>query len=134
MRRIGVSVMMLYILSIVFSVVLFVYIYAFRFDALSETQLVFYAPIWFFFLVFGIYGCVATTLSRQVENGQYKSIREAFIENSKSFGIFGILGQLLFFPMIILNFKTNVMALTITSALIWLGGLVLFFQFVFPVL
>lgn len=123
----------IYITAIVLAIIDFIYIYAFLFDDLSEDQLVLYTPLWFLIFIFGIYGLVSNKLKKQVDQGKYQNMREALIHSSKSFGIFGPLRQLLFFPLIFLNLK-NTFLLAIVSAMIWAGLLLLFFQFIFPML
>ena len=123
----------IYITAIVLAIIDFIYIYAFRFDDLSEDQLVLYSPLWFLFFIFGIYGLVASNLKKQVDEGKYQDLREALVHSSESYGIFGPLRQLFFFPLIFLNLK-NTFFLAIISALIWAGLLFLFFQFIFSML
>jgi len=122
-----------YITAIILALVNFIYIYGYKFNSLSEEQLVFFTPLWLLLFIFGTHGLVANTLIQQVDEGKYRNTREALVQSSKSFGIFGPLRQLFFFPLIILNQK-NALLLAVFSALIWGALLVLFFQFIFPVL
>lgn len=123
--------MQLYISTIILAVINFIYIYGFHFDELSEDQLVLYTPLWFLPFIFGIYGFVSFKLKEKVDKGEYKSIREALVQSSKSYGIFGPVCQLFFFPFIFLDLK-NIFLLSIISVLIWTGLLFVFFQFIFP--
>ena len=121
----------IYITAIVLALINFTYIYIFRFDSLSEEKLVLYTPVWLLLFIFGIYGLLSNKLLKQVNEGKYKNTREALVQSSKAFGIFGPLRQIFFFPLIFLNFK-NTFQLAIVSTLIWAGILVLFFKFIFP--
>lgn len=121
----------IYISAIIIAVINFIYIYAFHFDDLSEEQLVQYTPFWFLFFIFGIYGFVLSKLKKKVDKGEYKNTGEALVHISKSYGIFGPVCQLLFFPLIFLDFK-NIFLLSIFCVLIWTGLLFLFFKFIFP--
>lgn len=123
--------MVIYITAIVLAVIDFIYVYAFHFDDFSEEQLVLYSPLWFLFFIFGIYGWVASYLKKQVDEGKYQDLREALVHSSESYGIFGPLRQLFFFPLIFINLK-NTFLLTVISTLIWAGLLALFFLFIFP--
>ena len=121
----------IYITAIVLALINFIYIYIFNFDSLSEEKLVLYTPIWLLLFIFGIYGLQSSKLMKQVNEGKYQNTREALVQSSKSFGIFGPLRQIFFFPLIFLNLK-NTFQLAIVSTLIWAAILVLFFQFIFP--
>ena len=120
-----------YITAIVLALINFIYIYIFKFDSLSEEKLVLYTPVWLLLFIFGIYGLLSSKLMKQVNEGKYQNMREALVQSSKSFGIFGPLRQIFFFPLIFLNLK-NTFLLAIVSTLIWAAILVLFFQFIFP--
>ena len=121
----------IYITAIVLALINFIYIYIFKFDSLSEEKLVLYTPVWLLLFIFGIYGLQSSKLMKQVNEGKYQNMREALVQSSKSFGIFGPLRQIFFFPLIFLNLK-NTFQLAIVSTLIWAAILVLFFQFIFP--
>ena len=121
----------IYITAIVLALINFIYIYLFKFDSLSEEKLVLYTPAWLLLFIFGIYGLLSSKLMKQVNEGKYQNTREALVQSSKSFGIFGPLGQIFFFPLIFLNLK-NTFLLVIVSTLIWAAMLVLFFLFIFP--
>ena len=121
----------IYITAIVLALINFIYIYIFKFDSLSEEKLVLYTPVWLLLFIFGIYGLQSSKLMKQVNEGKYQNTREALVQSSKSFGIFGPLRQIFFFPLIFLNLK-NTFLLAIVSTLIWAAILVLFFQFIFP--
>ena len=121
----------IYITAIVLALINFIYIYIFNFDSLSEEKLVLYTPVWLLLFIFGIYGLLSSKLMKQVNEGKYQNTREALVQSSKSFGIFGPLRQIFFFPLIFLNLK-NTFQLAIVSTLIWAAILVLFFQFIFP--
>jgi len=82
-------------------------------------------------ILIGTHELVASKLIQRIDEGKYRSIREALVRSSQSFGIFGPLRQLFFFPLTILNLK-NAILLAAVSTLIWGALLVLFFQFVFP--
>jgi len=121
----------IYITAIVLALINFIYIYIFKFDSLSEEKLVLYTPVWLLLFIFGIYGLLSIKLMKLVNEGKYQNTREALVQSSKSFGIFGPLRQIFFFPLIFLNLK-NTFQLAIVSTLIWAAILVLFFKFIFP--
>jgi len=121
----------IYITAIVLALINFIYIYIFKFDSLSEEKLVLYTPVWLLLFIFGIYGLQSSKLMKQVNEGKYQNMREALVQSSKSFGIFGPFRQIFFFPLIFLNLK-NTFQLAIVSTLIWAAILVLFFKFIFP--
>lgn len=123
--------MSVYITAIVLAVINFIYIYVFRFDDLTEEQLVLNSPLWVLLFIFGIYGTTISKLQKQINEGKYQTLREALVYSSESFGIFGPLRQLFFFPLFFLTLKSLFLT-AFVSALIWAGLLVLFFQFIFP--
>ena len=127
----GIMMIRTYITAIVLALINFIYIYFVKFDSLSEEKLILYAPVWSLLFIFGIYGLLSTKLIKQVNEGKYQNTREALVQSSKSFGIFGPFRQILFFPLIFLNLK-NTFQLAIVSTMIWAVILVLFFQFIFP--
>ena len=129
--RIGIMMIGIYITAIVLALINFIYIYIFKFDSLSEEKLVLYTPVWLLLFIFGIYGLLSSKLMKLVNEGKYQNTREALVQSSKSFGIFGPLRQIFFFPLIFLNLK-NTFLIAIVSTLIWAAILVLFFQFIFP--
>ena len=129
--RIGTMMIGIYITAIVLALINFIYIYIFKFDSLSEEKLVLYTPVWLLLFIFGIYGLQSSKLMKQVNEGKYQNMREALVQSSKSFGIFGPFRQIFFFPLIFLNLK-NTFQLAIVSTLIWAAILVLFFKFIFP--
>ncbi|MGD8769922.1 MAG: hypothetical protein PVJ06_07740 [Desulfobacterales bacterium] len=121
----------IYTTAIVLALTTFIYIYIFKFDSLSEEKLVLYTPVWLLLFIFGSYGLLSSKLMKQVKEGKYQNTREALVQSSKSFGIFGPLRQILFFPLFFLNLK-NTFLLAMVSTLIWAAVMVLFFQFIFP--
>ena len=96
--RIGIMMIRIYITAIVLALINFIYIYIFKFDSLSEEKLVLYTPVWLLLFIFGIYGLQSSKLMKQVNEGKYQNMREALVQSSKSFGIFGPLRQIFFFP------------------------------------
>lgn len=120
-----------YITAIIISLVNFIYIYGYKFDSLSEEELVLYSPLWLLLFIFGTHGLVAAKLVQKIDAGKYQNMREALVQSSKAYGIFGPLRQLFFFPLIVVNIKSAIL-LAVLSTLIWGALLVLFFQFVFP--
>ena len=123
--------MAIYVTAILLAVSNFIYIYSFRFDDFSEEQLIYYSPLWFLLLIFGIYGLTVSKMQQQVDEKQYQNIRQALVDSSPSFGIFGPLRQLFFFPLFFLFFE-SVFVTALVSTLIWAGLLGLFFLLIFP--
>ena len=124
---------MVYNLAIAWGVGYFIYIYIFSFDALSEDELVKLAQLWLLPFVFGLHGLVAGNLLKAVAEGKFPGLRRAVVEKSRNYGIFGPLGQLIFFPLILAEPKRPITA-ALLGAGFWGVLLAVFIQFVFPAL
>jgi predicted MFS family arabinose efflux permease len=127
----GEKMVNVYITAIILSLINFIYIYAYKFDSLSEEKLITLSPVWLLLFIFGTHGFIATKLMEKVNQKKFKNMREALVGSSRSYGIFGPFRQIFFFPIILFNIK-NCFLLAVLSMLIWAGLLVLFFQFIFP--
>ena len=123
--------MKIYPLCIVIALANFVYIYGFRFDDMSEEHLVLYTPLWFLVFIFGIYGIVTEKLIELVKERKTENLRGALLQSCKSFGILGVFGQLIFFPLFFMS-GDNKLKISAISALIWGLLLFIFFKVIFP--
>jgi len=120
-----------YLTLIALGACLAVYIYGFRFDDLSETQLVNLTPAWVFPLVFGVYGFIARHLIRLVQDGQAETLRDAVYLWTRAFGALGLIPM---FPFLMVAKWQHSLATAFLAALVWAILLVLFFAVVFPAL
>ena len=118
-----------YLMSITLGICLAVYIYGFKFDDLSETQLVNLTPAWMFPVVFGIYGFIAQQLIRLVQNGQAETLREAVYVWTRAFGALGLIPML---PFLMVARWQHSLATAFLAALVWAILLAVFFSAVFP--
>jgi hypothetical protein len=120
-----------------------VYLYVFRFDRFSETQLVQVAYIWLPAMVLGIYGLVAEGAAAAARTESAPRFSDAL---GKWFDRQPILKSNALLRLVVTLFLTPLMAaaffartsspfvLALIGALIWLVGLKFFFDGIFPVL
>ncbi|BBC29354.1 hypothetical protein SGFS_006480 [Streptomyces graminofaciens] len=105
-------------------------IYLVLFNELSESQLVTYTPLWFFPVVFGLYGFVSQRLLRLLAAGRARTLSEAA---HMSIGVGGFWAALAMFPFLVLKWRSSLLV-SMVAALFWAVLLWLFFALVFPVL
>lgn len=123
--------MALYLFGLIIGLGLFIFTYALNFDSLSEEELVRQSYYWLLPFLFGLFGLFLNGLNKKVDQGEYGTVRQALVGSSKSYGLFGPLIQVIFFPVIFINIR-NTPAMAVLGALIWGFLLFLFNLFVFP--
>ncbi|MFJ3497886.1 hypothetical protein ACIPPJ_30445 [Streptomyces sp. NPDC086091] len=105
-------------------------VYLAMFDAFSETELVGITPLWFFPIVFGLYGFVAQRLLRRMATGRARTLQEAA---RMSLDVAGHWAALFLFPFLVLRWRSSLLV-SLAAAVFWAGLLWLFFALVFPTL
>ena len=127
----------IYPLLIAAGLLVAVFIFGLAFDRLSETTLVRLTPIWFFLIVFGIYGYVAEKLLASVYSGESASVPAALgkwlKQTISQHPLFGLLAALLLFPFLLTKARSSLLA-ALLGSLVWGVLLLIFFEFVFPAL
>ncbi len=122
-----------YFLSLLSGVGIAIYIYVYAFDSFSEEELINLSLLWFVFINFGLNGLAAENLLKRVQSGDSPDLKSALISSSKSYGIFGTLGQIIFSPFLIIR-NGGSLHIAIYSTIAWMVLFVLFLKCVFPML
>jgi hypothetical protein len=129
-RKIGI-----YPLFIGFGIITAIAVYGLYFDNFSEYELINITPIWYFALVFGLYGYKAESLMMRVVHDEADDFRDAFKkwlkDLSKTSPILFFTAALFYFPLPLCNRMSPLMTAA-TGALIWGVLLAVFFQGIFP--
>lgn len=127
----------LYPMLIGAGITMVIYIYMFAFDDFSETQMVRITPVWFFFIIFGLYGYFAEYLMNKVIIGEGKTISGAYNKWLNSFlkrHIFsGFILMIILLPFSFIKFR-NSLLIAFTGSFIWGILLFIFFTAIFPAL
>lgn len=118
----------LYTIFIIAALAIVVYVYGIAFDSFSETVLVQVTPLWFFLLIFGIYGFVAEKINKNMREGKSDSLPKAA---STVINSIPLVGPIFMFPLYFVRGKNSVVV-ALLGSLIWGVLLFIFFQFVFP--
>ena len=120
-----------------------VYLYVFRFDRFSETQLVRMAYIWLPAMVLGIYGLVAegvAAAARTESTPRFSDALGNWFDRQpilKSNALLRLVVTLFLTPLMAAAFfarTSSPFVLALIGALIWLVGLKFFFDGIFPLL
>ena len=114
-----------------------IYIYIFSFNKYSETEMIHITPVWFFFIIFGIYGYFAENMMNRIIMGEGKNISEAYRNWQESFlrkHIFsGLALMIILFPFTFMTFR-NSLLIAFLGSVIWGVLLLFFFRVIFPAL
>jgi uncharacterized membrane protein len=125
----------IYPASLIFGVLMVLAIYLVFFDNFSETELVQITPVWYFAIVFGLYGYKAESLVNDIITGKTKNFKTAYhnwtTKLYKHNIITAIIMSILFFPFSIFK-KISPLITALTAALIWGLILAVFFSAIFP--
>ncbi len=100
------------------------------FDEFSESELVAYTPLWFFPIVFGLYGFVSQRLLRRIASGRARSLNEAA---RISIDVAGHWAALFLFPFLVLRWRSSLLV-SLAAAVFWAGLLWFFVVAIFPTL
>ena len=113
------------------------YIYLFAFDDFSETEMVRITPVWFFFIIFGLYGYFAEFMMNRVIVGKGKDISAAYHKWLSVFlkgHIFlGFILMIILFPFSFIKLR-NSLLIAFIGSVIWGILLFIFFAAIFPAL
>lgn len=134
----------LYLAAILCGFGIVVYFYGFNFDNMSETDLVNSVLYWYVPLTFGLYGLAAWKVKKSAgEDFSGSALKHIF--SGKDIGLTvlgvllivlsGVIGFLLFIiPMSIFKIKSKVydLSVAVVGAMLWLAGLFVFFQVLWP--
>jgi hypothetical protein len=121
---------------ILLGIALAIYIYLFNFRYLSEDDLIFWTPFWFFPIIIGYYGVTASKiLARKHETRFEKAVSgivfDVMKESAGGWAIPFIL--ILNLPFLITKSK-SVLFTAFVGAIIWAIALFIFFKYIFPYL
>ncbi|MDX3861330.1 hypothetical protein [Streptomyces europaeiscabiei] len=105
-------------------------VYLVMFDEFSETELVTITPLWFFPIVFGLYGFASQRLLRYITAGRARTLGEAA---RVSIDVAGYWAALVLFPFLVLKWRSSLLV-SLAAALFWAVLLWLFFALIFPTL
>ncbi|WP_328506847.1 hypothetical protein [Streptomyces sp. NBC_00391] len=103
-------------------------VYLVMFDEFSESELVTITPLWFFPIVFGLYGFASQRLLRRISTGRARTLGEAA---RISIDVAGHWAALVLFPFLVLKWR-NSLLVSLAAALFWAVLLWLFFALLFP--
>ncbi|MCX4763749.1 hypothetical protein OG562_22840 [Streptomyces sp. NBC_01275] len=120
----------LYVIALIGGLMGAVLIYFVMFDDFSETELVTITPLWFFPIVFGLYGFSSQRLLRGIAAGRGGTLAEAA---RLSIDLGGRWAALTLFPFLVLKWRSSLLV-SLAAALFWAVLLWLFFAVVFPTL
>jgi hypothetical protein len=134
----------LYQLSVLAGLGIFIYIYFFNFDNMSETQLVNAVLYWYSPLAFGFYGLIAFRIKDKMPETESNVLMYVFSGKDPLIlillillGISGLIGLLvLLLPLLIFNVRKPAydISVALTGVFLLLILLVLFFQVLWPAL
>lgn len=105
-------------------------VYLVMFDEFSESELVSITPLWFFPVVFGLYGFASQRLLRHIATGRAGTLGEAA---RISIDVAGYWAALVLFPFLVLRWRSSLLV-SLAAALFWAVLLWLFFALLFPAL
>ncbi|MFJ5776251.1 hypothetical protein [Streptomyces sp. NPDC093094] len=105
-------------------------IYLVMFDEFSESELITVTPLWFFPVVFGLYGFVSQRLLRRIATGRARSLSEAA---RLTIDLAGHWAALVLFPFLVLKWRSSLLV-SLAAAGFWAVLLWLFFNLLFPTL
>jgi hypothetical protein len=133
----------LYLAALLAGFGIVVYFYGFNFDNMSETDLVNSVLYWYVPLTFGLYGLAALRVKKTADENTKSALGHIFSGKDVGLTILGVLlivlsgvvGFLLFIiPMVLfkVKFKGFDLIVAVTGSLLWLAGLFVFFQVLWP--
>ncbi len=133
----------LYLAALLAGFGIVVYFYGFNFDNMSETDLVNSVLYWYVPLTFGLYGLAALRVKKTADENTKSALGHIFSGKDVGLTVLGVLlivlsgvvGFLLFIiPMVLfkIKFKGFDLMVAITGSLLWLAGLFVFFQVLWP--
>lgn len=107
------------------------YILGIAFDSFSERELLWWAPVWFLPLIFGIYGFIADKLIRLVQEKRAPTLRHALLLWFG--GFFGLISLVVFFPFLFSKGR-NSLGVALMGTIVWGLLLAIFIFGIFPAL
>lgn len=133
----------LYLAAILAGFGIVVYFYGINFDKMSETDLVNYVLYWYVPLTFGLYGLAAYKVKKTADENTKSALGHIFSGKDVGLTVLGILlivisgviGFLLFIiPLAIFKIKSKAydLSVAILGSALWLVGLYVFFQVLWP--
>ncbi|WP_240496678.1 hypothetical protein [Streptomyces torulosus] len=105
-------------------------IYLVMFNELDESELVTITPLWFFPIVFGLYGFVSQRLLRRISAGHAQTLSQAA---RMSIEVAGYWALPALFPFLVLRWRSSLLV-SLAAAVFWAVLLWFFFAAVFPTL
>ncbi|MFD2684339.1 hypothetical protein ACFS5L_05580 [Streptomyces phyllanthi] len=120
----------LYVTALVAGVLGAACVYLVMFNELSESELITITPLWFFPIVFGLYGFVSQRLLRRIAAGRAGSLGEAA---RMSIDVAGFWAVPVLFPFLVLRWRSSLLV-SLAAAGFWAVLLWLFFAVLFPTL
>ncbi|MCL6731860.1 hypothetical protein [Streptomyces neyagawaensis] len=120
----------LYVTAVVAGVLGAACVYLVMFNELDESELVTITPLWFFPIVFGLYGFVSQRLLRRISAGHAATLSQAA---RLSVDVAGFWALPALFPFLVLRWRSSLLV-SLTAAAFWAVLLWFFFSAVFPTL
>ncbi|TQJ54583.1 hypothetical protein OHU34_19715 [Streptomyces sp. NBC_00080] len=120
----------LYVIALIGGLAGAALVYMVMFDDFSESELVTITPVWFFPVVFGLYGFVSQRLLRLIAAGRAGTLKEAA---GVAIDLTGYWAALAFFPFLVLKWRSSLLV-SLAAAAFWAVLLWLFFTLIFPTL
>ncbi|GHF50529.1 hypothetical protein GCM10018783_18920 [Streptomyces griseosporeus] len=117
----------LYVIALLIGVTAAGFIYLVSFDEFSEEELVTVTPLWFFPVVFGLYGLVSQRLLRRAADGHGTDGRLT----RATVRVAGPVAGLMLLPFLAVKWRSSLMV-SLVAAVVWALLLWLFFAVVFP--
>lgn len=121
--------------AIIAGIAIAIYLYIYNFKNLSETELLFWTPFWFFPIILGYYGVVATGTLRQKSSKKLETVSKPVFEILKERLGTGMLPLLflLHLPFLIVRSK-SILLTALVGAIVWGIALHIFLRYIFPYL
>ncbi|MEV1062669.1 hypothetical protein [Streptomyces sp. NPDC050263] len=120
----------LYVIALIGGLMGAALVYLVMFDEFSESELVTITPVWFFPIVFGLYGFVSQRLLRRIATGRAGTLKEAA---GMTIDVAGHWAALALFPFLVLKWRSSLLV-SLAAAAFWAVLLWLFFVLLFPTL
>ncbi|MER5473809.1 hypothetical protein ABZX90_09610 [Streptomyces sp. NPDC002935] len=120
----------LYVTALIAGVLGAACVYLVMFNDLDESELVTITPLWFFPIVFGLYGFVSQRLLRRISAGHAGTLNQAA---RMSIDVAGFWALPAFFPFLVLRWRSSLLV-SLAAAVFWAVLLWFFFAAVFPTL
>lgn len=124
------SLTALYVTALTAGVLCAALVHLVMFNEFSESELVTITPLWFFPIVFGLYGFVSQRLLRRIAAGRAETLGQAA---RMSIDVAGPWAAPVLFPFLVLRWRSSLLV-SLAAAVFWAVVLWVFFAVLFPTL